>query len=874
MPVGEVGPEAAQVRSEIMEIPVLRLEKVWKHFDGVAAAKGVTFEARGGEIHALLGENGAGKSTLMAIAAGSLRPDAGTVQVGGQVLGALTPLGARQLGLSIVYQQPALVPDLTVYENFAMAIGDRMKQMGRSAGPWAIAQLERVGCNAPLQARVGELSVVQRQLLEIAKAIAASPRTLVLDEPTAALGADDTARLFAELRAIAAQGTAVVYITHRLAEVRELCHRVTVIRDGEVRGSFQVEEVTDAQILELIVGRSVESEFPAKAPAKTTGRCVLAVKHLTGGNFHEVTIEAADGEIVGIGGIVGNGQESFLRALAGLEPATGHVELNGMPVKLGDPRAALDAGIVYLSADRLNEGLFPALSVRENASVSSLEEFTRLGYVRGRAEAHAVGVQRIALGIRAPSIEANVLSLSGGNQQKVLVSRVLVNSNAKLVLAQEPTQGVDVGARVEIYRILRTVAASGVGVIVVSSDVRELEGLCDRVLVFSAGRAVAELAGEAISEGAITHAMLTSTARREERERQLARPLSALGRASRALARLGRSDFAAPGVLLVAVVGIALYTQSVNSRYLSSFNLTSLTVLVAALAFVSFGQATVMMTGGIDLSVGPLAGLVVVVGSFFETSGQPFAVMAAGFVVIVAVAAGVGLLNGAMVQGARFTPIAATLVTYIALQGVSLVLRPFQAGFIITSVINGIQQNIGPVAIAFVAAAALAAGLEVALKRSWWGVHLRAIGSKADAAYRLGVRPKVTVVGAYVACSVLTCLGGVLLMAQVGVGDPTQGVNYTLASVTAVVLGGTSIFGGRGSFLGAFFGAVLVEQLLNVTTFLQLTQAWQYWFESILVFVAVGVYTQARRRREGHVAGRWAALLRMGARSGATGVVP
>jgi ribose transport system ATP-binding protein len=238
----------------------------------------------------------------------------------------------------------------------------------------------------------------------------------------------------------------------------------------------------------------------------------------------------------------------------------------------------------------------------------------------------------------------------------------------------------------------------------------------------------------------------------------------------------------------------------------------------------------------------------VVIGSFFENSGHSPVVVIAGFLVMLGAAAAVGVLNGSMVRFARFTPIVATLVTYIALQGVSLVLRPFQGGYISFAILNAINHTAGPVAIAFLVAVVVAVAMERALRRSRWGRSLRAIGSDPAAAFRLGVRPGVTVIGAYVASSLFACVGGVLLMAQIGVGDPTQGVNYTLASVTAVVLGGTSIFGGRGSFIGALFGAILVEQLLNVTTFLQLSQAWQYWFQGVLVMAAVGIYTQARTR--------------------------
>jgi ABC-type sugar transport system ATPase subunit/ribose/xylose/arabinose/galactoside ABC-type transport system permease subunit len=835
-------------------VEVLRLADVWKSFDGVDALKGVTFEARAGEIHALLGENGAGKSTLMAIAAGSLAPDRGQVELGGDPVRGATPVAIRQRGLSIAYQHPALVPDLTVYENVAMWLPRQVREAGKDAAPWMRSQLSRVGCRADLTQRVSSLSVAQRHLLEIAKAMASDPAVLILDEPTAALGTDDSAVLFAELRRLAGSGVAVVYITHRLAEVRELCQQVTVLRDGSIRGTFAVPDITDADLLELIVGRAVTAEFPPKPAQLPEGESVLAARGLSARAFHDVTLTAAAGEIVGLAGIVGNGQSEFLRALAGLGPASGRAELHGVPLKPGRPDAALDAGVVYLSADRLGEGLFGTLSVRENALISTLGQFSRWGMTRLREESRAVEAQRESLSIRASSVEANVLSLSGGNQQKVLLTRALLNQNVRLLLAEEPTQGVDVGARAEIYRILRQVAAAGAAVVIVSSDIRELEGLCDRVAVFSAGHVVAELRGEDVTEDAIAHAMMTSTRRRQQAgsaERVVGPRGRFAGRAGRLLSRLARGDYASSVVLAVAIIALALYTQGHNSRFLSDFNLSSLTVLIAALAFISFGQECVILTGGIDLSVGPLAGLVVVIGSFFENSGRSPAVVIAGFVVMVAASVAVGLFNGAMVWFAKFTPIVATLVTYIALQGISLVLRPFQGGYISFSILNAINRSAGPVAIAFLVAAVLAVALERGLHRARWGRSLRAIGSDQAAAFRVGVRPRRTLIGAYVAAALFACVGGVLLMAQVGVGDPTQGVNYTLASVTAVVLGGTSIFGGRGSFVGALFGAVLVEQLLNVTTFLHLSQAWQYWFEGVLVMVAVGIYTQARSRAGG-----------------------
>src|SRR6266567_1671547 len=281
-------------------VQVLKLAHVWKSFDGVDALKGVTFEAQAGEIHALLGENGAGKSTLMAIAAGSLEPDRGRIELKGEQVEGSSPLAVRQLGLSIAYQHPALVPDLTVAENIAMWLPGQVRAAGKDAAGWMRSQLARVGCTAGLGQRVSSLSVVQRQLLEVAKSLAADPAVLILDEPTASLGAEETTVLFTELRRLAGGGTAVVYITHRLAEVRELCQQVTVLRDGTVRGSFGVSDVSDAQLLELIVGRTVTTEFPAKAGQVADEHPVLSASHLNARAFRDVSLAASAGEIVGL----------------------------------------------------------------------------------------------------------------------------------------------------------------------------------------------------------------------------------------------------------------------------------------------------------------------------------------------------------------------------------------------------------------------------------------------------------------------------------------------------------------------------------------------------------------------------------------------
>ncbi|EHN10716.1 Ribose ABC transport system ATP-binding protein RbsA (TC 3.A.1.2.1) [Patulibacter medicamentivorans] len=840
-PVGTVA--SPGVEDAPAAAPSLRITSVSKRFGAVQAIADVSLEVRPGEVHALLGENGAGKSTLMNVASGSIVPDEGTVEIGGVALTAGSPIAAQERGLAIVRQHPALMPDLTVAENMAVALPGRLGTGARTAQDEMRRHLARARCQADLGDRVEDLTVAQRQLLELAKALAQDPTVLVLDEPTAPLGRDAAAELLELVRELAAQGTAIVYISHRLPEVREIADRATVMRDGTVRATAGMDELTDDQILELIVGRSIEATFPDKRPPGGDEEPVLSLAGFSGPGFADVDLRIAPGEIVGLAGIAGNGQAELLRALAGLERSAGVVRLNGREIKLGHERRARAAGIAYLPSDRHEEGLMMSLSVRENASVSSLSRFARGGVMRPAAERRAVTEQRDALRIRTGSLETPVSALSGGNQQKVVLARAML-SQPTLILADEPTQGVDAGARMEIYRILREAAASGIPVLVVSSDSIELEGLCDRIVVFSRGQVVRELSGDDVTEEAMARAIVTATSIRRADDEHDDGP----GRLA-AVRRFASSDYG-PAVILVAVILLlGAYTFNDNSRVLSSFNVTSMLTLLSVLIFISFGQLLVIMTGGIDLSVGPLAGFLVVVASFFVVDGKGAGVMIAGFALMIVIAVLVGLVNGSLIRFGGFTPIAATLATYIALQGLSQLLRPEQGGYISSGVTDAIQTDVGGIPVAFLVAVAVAIVLEHGLRRRRWGLRLRAAGSREEAAHAVGVPVRRTVILAYVGAALMTCAGAVLLMAQLGIGDASQGTSYTLSCITAVVLGGASLFGGRGSFIGVLLGAFLIQQITNATTFLGLSQAWQYWAVGLLALLAAGLYTQVRRGR-------------------------
>jgi ribose transport system ATP-binding protein len=493
-----------------------------------------------------------------------------------------------------------------------------------------------------------------------------------------------------------------------------------------------------------------------------------------------------------------------------------------------------------MPADRLTEGLMLDLNVRENTALTALDRLRAGPFVSSGREVAAVERELSELAVKAPSLEAPVSALSGGNQQKIVMARAML-SEPSILVADEPTQGVDVGARAEIYRILREVAGRGVPVVVGSSDTKELEGLCDRVIVMSRGHAVATLEGNDVTEERIVHAAISATTHSTE---QAARKPSGVSR----FARFIEGDYAPVVVLAMVMIALGAYVLHHNSRYLSNYNINSVMFACAALGFISLGQTFALLLGGIDLSVGPLAGFLVVLASFFVLDGRSPAVWALGFGLMFLSAVGIGLLNGSLIRFAKFTPVAATLVTYIGLGGLSFTLRSAPDGYIASSVTNVISTKVGPVPVAFAVFVLFALALELGLRKTQFGMRLRAIGSNEEAARRLGVPVNRTALLGYLGASLLTLLGAIVLLAQLGVGDPGQGTGYTLTSITAVVLGGTSLLGGRGTFIGTLIGAGLSVQVLNATVFLSLTQKWQYIFQGLLIVAAAIIYSQVRRR--------------------------
>jgi len=491
---------------------VLSVRGVSKAFGAVQALREVSVDCHAGEIHALVGENGSGKSTLLGIASGFVHPDEGTVEIGGKRHRRGSPVEARKLGLGIAYQTYSHVNDLSVAENLYLSVPGSLRPAYGRMEAWAAEKLAEFKLDVPPTAPVGSLSLAERQFLEVVKALLARPKVLLLDEPTTALGPEDVDRLHALVFEQSRSGVGIVYVSHRLPEVLDIADRVTVLRDGVGQGTFEAAAMSEESLVALMIGRPLQLAFPERRAVDGDREVLLAVSGLRGERFGPIDVEVAKGEILGIAGAEGNGQVPFLRALAGAERATGSATCNGRALDTGSPVGPLRAGVVLLSGDRGREALFPVLSVRANTTIQVLGRLGRLGLLNRRREGATVTELGRRLGIRMASIEQPVQSLSGGNQQKVSLTRPFLRGNVSVILADEPTQGVDVAARFDIYGALREQAKEGVAIVVKSSDPLELAGLCDRVVVMSRGTIVDEISGEDLGERRIVEAIVGSRA--------------------------------------------------------------------------------------------------------------------------------------------------------------------------------------------------------------------------------------------------------------------------------------------------------------------------------------------------------------------------
>ncbi len=480
-------------------MPFLEMRNIRKSYPGVEALKGVHLNVEAGEVHALVGENGAGKSTLMKILAGAETMDSGEIRLDGRPVTVSDPIRAQQLGIRMIYQEFNLVPQLSVAENIFLGREPVHRKTGFVSWKKMHREAEKIlkKLNVSLDVRlpVSVLSVAGQQMVEIARALSQNAKLIVMDEPSATLTDHELTNLFRTIRELSASGVAVIYISHRLEEIFQICQRVTVLRDGSWIATEPLKNLDRERIVQMMVGREIGQEFPkGKAPR---GEVLLELKDVhSGQRLKNISLKVHAGEVVGIAGLVGSGRTELAKTILGLYPVdSGEMLWGGKPRQIRSPREAVETGIALIPEDRKREGLVLALSVRQNATLSSLKKFLRWGVIRRRKETQSVSKVIRDLRIKTPSPEQQVRYLSGGNQQKVVLAKGLL-TDSRLLIFDEPTRGIDVGAKQEIYHLMNRLAKDGMGIVMISSELPEVLGMSDRILVMHEGSIQGELTRE------------------------------------------------------------------------------------------------------------------------------------------------------------------------------------------------------------------------------------------------------------------------------------------------------------------------------------------------------------------------------------------
>lgn len=487
--------------SSVLQNNILTLNNISKSFSGIKVLEDVSLQIEKGKVHALMGENGAGKSTLMKILVGLLQADAGEILLEGEVISGLSVQAILGKGIAMIHQEILMVPELSVAQNiFLGKESHRFSWLNASEINHKSKQiLADLKLNISPKIKVKNLSIADRQMVEIAKAISNNAKVIIMDEPTSALSENEVEILFETIESLKNQGVAIIYISHKMDEIFKISDTITVLRDGKLISTKKAEEMDSQILIKLMVGREIAELFPSSNIE--IGQTIISLKNLGRKNvFSDVNFEVKAGEVLGLAGLVGAGRSEIARAIAGLDKIdAGTIEIEGVETQLDSPSDAIKLGIGFVSEDRKALGFIPQMSIKDNISLSSLEVFSKIGFVNTKEEIKSTQIVYNNLKVKASGFSQKVINLSGGNQQKVVIGKVLM-SNPKIIIFDEPTRGIDVGAKFEIYKLINTLKAKGLAIILISSEMPEILGLCDRILVLSKGKQKAILSKSEASQ--------------------------------------------------------------------------------------------------------------------------------------------------------------------------------------------------------------------------------------------------------------------------------------------------------------------------------------------------------------------------------------
>lgn len=482
---------------------ILEMHHITKLFPGVCALDNVELELNKGEIHAVIGENGAGKSTLMKVLLGIYQADSGEIIYKGKPVKFKQPSDALQAGISMIHQEISMMPNLDVAGNIWIAREDQFTKHGiiDHKGMHEATQqlLEKLGVSLDSYAKAKDLSVAQLQMLELGRAVSYNAEIIIMDEPTSALADAEIQILYRIVRKLVREGTTIVFISHKLEEIFEICDRITVMRDGKYIRTCKITEIDQKQLIALIAGRELNNLYP-KDPV-SLGKTVFGVENLKRKNvFERISFEVREGEVLGFCGLIGAGRTEIMRAIFGIDPLEeGSIKVNGRSVEIRSPQDAINNGLGFVTEDRLRLGCIGKLSLKDNMTLANLSSYCHYGFVNRKSETEASSTMMKTMAVKATSDKQIISQLSGGNQQKVLIGRSLL-TNPKVLILDEPTRGIDVGSKSEIYKIINELAKKGMAVLVVSSEIPELMGICDRILVISHGRITGEFNRDSVTQ--------------------------------------------------------------------------------------------------------------------------------------------------------------------------------------------------------------------------------------------------------------------------------------------------------------------------------------------------------------------------------------
>jgi ribose transport system ATP-binding protein len=850
--------------------PLLEVRDLAKRFGSVVALKSAALSVSRGEIHALVGANGAGKSTLVKILTGVFSGDSGTLTLDGVAQTFRSPAEARRAGIVSVYQDPALVPDLTVGENMRLAgvpfetVRSHLKDLG--AADLKLGELVR---NIPYPIL---------RLIDLARALASDPVVLMLDEITAALPADLSERVFAVARQWRERGASIIFISHRMAEVAALCDRATVLRDGVTVGVIDTAHGSEDRIVSLMLGVEPVKARPSEArrgqsSSEAREDPALSVHDLSYGHIlKNVSFALRPGEILGVAALEGQGQQELFDCLAGVSRHDGgDIVARGRKLKLNHPGDAIAAGLVLVPANRL-QALLPQRSIRENVALPFVRNPRNWGLIRGYSERERVGaaVKRLQIDARAGS---ELRRLSGGNQQKVVIAR-WVAAGFQTLLCFDPTRGIDVGTKHQIYRLLQELADAGSSVLLFTSELPEISLVCDRAIVLFGGEIVAEMPAGAADEGALLRAAhgLSSVRRASEaprrdigsrRQPKGATPMRAnalsneIQRPSPGFGLIDRinSVFANHRALIgmpALLVAFLAATVAIHPTF-DSFDAQSIAMAALPLAFAAAAQAVVVISGGIDLSIGSVMAVANVLAASTMRNAS-FAEALSLTIVVLLAGAAIGAVNGLMVIVSRVPDVIVTLTTGFIWGGVALLILEKPGGGAPEEFLNlatgmFVTEWLSNSLILLVLALA-AIWIPVSISKT--GLRIYATGSDEIAAFRSGVNVKLARLFAYVLSGLFSAIGGVGLTMTTGIGSPRAGVLYTLSGLAAVVIGGVSLTGGRGGIVGPVIAAFVLTLIPADLIFLNIDPNFGQVIQGtliVLVVMAGGLIASRRKAK-------------------------